>query len=168
MFWIFPQSKMIGKQELYFGQMRFCISDDFWKEILYHIRLKLVAQCKAVVTPVLLHCRHCGLSLSCPWYVIMMTSWHGNTFHITDPLWGNPQVTDVDSPYKELLMQSFYFLEHFIEQTVDLPVIWDTMTVMVTPYGNRPVSQIRAPPGGLSRTSGTLWQDYSNCYMFWT
>ena len=33
---------------------------------------------------------------------------------------------------------------------------------------NRPVSQIRAPPGGLSRTSGKLWQDYSNCYMFWT
>ena len=33
---------------------------------------------------------------------------------------------------------------------------------------NRPVSQIRAPPGGLSLTSGKLWQDYSNCYMFWT
>ena len=31
-----------------------------------------------------------------------------------------------------------------------------------------PVSQIRAPPGGLSRISGKLWQDYSNCYMFWT
>ena len=36
------------------------------------------------------------------------------------------------------------------------------------PHLNRPVSQIRAPPGGLSRTSGKLWQDYSNCYMFWT
>ena len=35
------------------------------------------------------------------------------------------------------------------------------------PY-NGPVSQIRVPPGGLSRTSGKLWQDYSNCYMFWT
>ena len=33
---------------------------------------------------------------------------------------------------------------------------------------NRPISQIRAPSGGLSRTSGKLWQDYSNCYMFWT
>ena len=33
---------------------------------------------------------------------------------------------------------------------------------------NRPVSQIQAPSGGLSRTSGKLWQDYSNCYMFWT
>ena len=32
----------------------------------------------------------------------------------------------------------------------------------------RPVSQMRAPPGGLSRTSGKLWQDYSNCYMLWT
>ena len=28
------------------------------------------------------------------------------------------------------------------------------------PLFNRPVSQIRAPPGGLSRTSGKLWQDY--------
>ena len=34
-------------------------------------------------------------------------------------------------------------------------------------YCNRPVSQIWAPPVGLSRTSGKLWQDYSNCYMFW-
>ena len=33
---------------------------------------------------------------------------------------------------------------------------------------HRPISQTRAPPGGLSRTSGKLWQDYSNCYMFWT
>ena len=32
---------------------------------------------------------------------------------------------------------------------------------------NRPVSQIRAPSGGLSRTSGKLWQDHSNCYMLW-
>ena len=37
-----------------------------------------------------------------------------------------------------------------------------------SPESNRPVSQIRAPPGGLSRTNGKLWQDYSNCYMFWT
>ena len=33
---------------------------------------------------------------------------------------------------------------------------------------DKPVSQIRAPSGGLSRTSGKLWQDYSICYMFWT
>ena len=33
---------------------------------------------------------------------------------------------------------------------------------------NRPVSQMRATLGGLSRTSGKLWQDYLNCYMFWT
>ena len=33
---------------------------------------------------------------------------------------------------------------------------------------NRPVSQIRAPSGGLSQTSGKLWQDYWNCYRFWT
>ena len=32
----------------------------------------------------------------------------------------------------------------------------------------RPVSQMRAPSGGLSRTSRKLWQDYSSCYMFWT
>ena len=38
----------------------------------------------------------------------------------------------------------------------------------ISSYANRPVSQIRVPPGGLSWTSGKLWQDYSNCYMFWT
>ena len=31
---------------------------------------------------------------------------------------------------------------------------------------NRPVSQMRAPSGGLSRTSRKLWQDYSSCYIF--
>ena len=31
---------------------------------------------------------------------------------------------------------------------------------------NRPVSQMWVPLGGLSRTSGKLWQDYSSRYMF--
>ena len=31
---------------------------------------------------------------------------------------------------------------------------------------NRPVSQMQAPLGGLLRTSGKLWQDYSSWYMF--
>ena len=39
---------------------------------------------------------------------------------------------------------------------------------LVAAKNKRPVSQIRAPSGGLSPTSGKLWQDYSNCYMFWT
>ena len=39
---------------------------------------------------------------------------------------------------------------------------------MIKTYINRPVSQMRATLGGLSRTSGKLWQDYLNCYMFWT
>ena len=39
---------------------------------------------------------------------------------------------------------------------------------IVVTYCNRPVSQMRATPGSLSRTSGKLWKDYLNCYMFWT
>ena len=31
---------------------------------------------------------------------------------------------------------------------------------------NKPVSPMRASPGGLSWTRGKLWQDYSSCYMF--
>ena len=55
---------------------------------------------------------------------------------------------------------------------------WSHLITNIQIYGNHqvsiniqcniPVSQIRAPSGGLSRTSGKLWQDYSNCCMFWT
>ena len=44
----------------------------------------------------------------------------------------------------------------------------DVMPICLPPMVNRPVSQMRAPLAGLSRTSGELWHDYSNCYMFWT
>ena len=35
------------------------------------------------------------------------------------------------------------------------------------PFLSLSVSQMRAPLGGLSRTSGKLWQGHSSCYMFW-
>ena len=38
--------------------------------------------------------------------VIMMRSWHGETFHITDPLWGNPP-DPVNWPDKRTVMQRF-------------------------------------------------------------
>ena len=52
-------------------------------------------------------------TLNIPWLVrfkendvIMMRSWHGETFHITDPLWGNPP-DPVNWPDKGTAMQRF-------------------------------------------------------------
>ena len=48
-----------------------------------------------------------------------------------------------------------------------IKIIWVIMTSLHgNCFCNRPVSQMRAPSGGLSRTSMKLWQDYSSCYMF--
>ena len=44
---------------------------------------------------------------------------------------------------------------------VGMPITHICMTSQI----NRPVSQIRAPSCGLSRTSRKFWQDYSNCYI---
>ena len=75
---------------------------------------------------------------------------------------------------------SYSILEPFIAVTIDVPLTiytradsrfpssqWET-ALFCNDVSHRPVSQIRAPPGGLSRTSGKLWQNYSNWYMFWT
>ena len=39
-------------------------------------------------------------------------------------------------------------------------------SVVIRYLKNRPVSEMRAPLGGLSRTSGELWQDFLSCCMF--
>ena len=49
------------------------------------------------------------------------------------------------------------------------PQTYSCMTIhMVSRVTIRPVSQMRATLGGLSRTSEKLWQDYLNCYIIWT
>ena len=60
----------------------------------------------------------------------------------------------------KILHQYIYFGMCFIWPVDEFDATWCSI--------NRPVSQIRAPSGGLSWTSGKLWQDCSNCYMFWT
>ena len=41
-----------------------------------------------------------------------------------------------------------------------------TLFLIMSVTLNKPVYQMQAPLGGLSRSSGKLWQDYSSCYMF--
>ena len=65
------------------------------------------------------------------------------------------------SPEKELRDASVEADKKLSDFDVETRYVWRKQD-------NRPVSQIRAPSGGLSRSSGKSWQDYSNCYMFWT
>ena len=79
---------------------------------------------------------------------------------------GNPQTLD-----NEACRRTSFNIKMLLNQNRISPYNDRLLFVMEKPIpGNivSPVSQMRAPPGGLSRTSGKLWQDYSNCYMFWT
>ena len=62
----------------------------------------------------------------------------------------------------------FSYLETNITRDTPSEVAWWDVQIWNGSDEYRPVSQMRAPLGGSSRTSGKLWQDYSNCYMFWT
>ena len=50
---------------------------------------------------------------------VMMASWHGNVFCITDPLWGESNGPPVDSP----LQRVSHLLEQAVEQAVELPTL---------------------------------------------
>ena len=56
----------------------------------------------------------------------MMTSWHGNAFRITGPLWGESNTDGVASQrasHAEIpLLQS-------VEKTLELSVIWDSLVM---------------------------------------
>ena len=66
------------------------------------------------------------------WY--MMMSSFGNVFHVSGPLWGESTVhwwiplTKASSA--DLWWILSYTPEQMVEQTVELLVIWDTMSVM--------------------------------------
>ena len=58
-------------------------------------------------------------------------SWHGNTFHVTGPLWWESTShlwTKASNTGLEVLFNNN--LNETIEQTVELSVIWDAMTLM--------------------------------------
>ena len=55
-----------------------------------------------------------------------MTSWHGNDFCITGPLWGESDGFPLY--YENFTLSSL--LEQNIEQTIDKPVIWEIVARM--------------------------------------
>ena len=59
------------------------------------------------------------------YFVCMMTSWHGNAFHIADPLWG-------ESTSDKLWCFLWSLLEQSVIQTVELLVIPDIMAHMIS------------------------------------
>ena len=65
----------------------------------------------------------------------MITSFNGNIFYITGPLWGESTghqwiplkiASDV-----ELWCFHWYTPEHTVGQTIEIPVIWDAMALIV-------------------------------------
>ena len=58
----------------------------------------------------------------------MMTSSNGNIPRVTGPLWG--EFTDHRwIPLTKIVTRSF---EQTVEQTIDTPVIWDAITLIMT------------------------------------
>ena len=60
----------------------------------------------------------------------MMMAWHGNTFSITDSLWGNPQLTSGFPSQNINNAELWYFISCYAEQIIEFWVIWDSMTIM--------------------------------------
>ena len=62
----------------------------------------------------------------------MMTSWYGNAFRISGPLW---EVSNARFPHRGLEIWSVGFCccwcwpEQTVENSIELPVIWDAMTL---------------------------------------
>ena len=79
-------------------------------------------------------CSHCDCSVwkqfgSPAMCVYIMTSWHGNTFCITGPLW-RESTGQQWVPFKKGLQCGPLVFSLAVEQTVELPVIWDTMALL--------------------------------------
>ena len=66
----------------------------------------------------------------------MMTSSHGNAFHVTGPLWGESIIHRwfplAKFQWCGTLMFSWYTPEQTVAQTMELLVIWDAMAYDVT------------------------------------
>ena len=67
----------------------------------------------------------------------MMTSSDGNIFRVTDRLWGETTghwwITPTKASNAELWCVLCCVPEQTPDQTVDMPVIWDTMVLIITP-----------------------------------
>ena len=105
----------------------------------------------------------------CRFHFKMAALWFWTMFNCNPPiahcnplLWGWGILVDHWSTISNFV----YYFNCFFLRLIITCRLW----VIYVREDNRPVSQnlIRAPPGGLSWTSGKLWQDYSNCYMFRT
>ena len=66
----------------------------------------------------------------------MMMPLNVNIFRVTDPLWGESTGHQCISLTKASDAGLWYFLwcapEQMTEQTVQMPVIWDTVTIIMT------------------------------------
>ena len=67
---------------------------------------------------------------------IMMTSLNGNISRVTGPLWGGIHRSPVHSPHKGPWRGTLMFLlsapEQTVEQTIERPVIWDAISLIMT------------------------------------
>ena len=68
--------------------------------------------------------------------VSMMTSSNGNIFRITDPLWGESTghrwIPLTKASGADLLCFLWSAPEQMFEQTIEMPVIWDAIVLIMT------------------------------------
>ena len=69
-------------------------------------------------------------------FIPMMTSWNGNAVRVVDPLWwkstGHQSIPLTKASNAKHWCFLWYPPEQKFEQTVQFPVIWDVITVIVT------------------------------------
>ena len=68
--------------------------------------------------------------------VCIMTSSNGNIFLVTGPLWGeftgHQWIPLTKASDAELLCFLWFAPEQMVEQTIEMPVIWDTIMLIMT------------------------------------
>ena len=87
---------------------------------------------------------HWTESLAYSFQSYMMTSSNGNIFRVTGPLWGEFTGHRWIPPTKASDAELWSFLwsapEQTAEQTVETPVIWDTIALIMTSYNDINIS----------------------------
>ena len=75
-------------------------------------------------------------NLRSPLYGLLMTSSNGNLFRVTGPLWGESTGRPVIPSTKASDVELWRFLwsepEQTVEQTMETPVIWDAIALIMT------------------------------------
>ena len=102
-----------------------------------------------------------------PWH--MLTSWHGNVFHMIAPSVMRIHRSQADSPHKRPVIQDFCFLCCWPRQTWingRVAVIWDVMALMWRHCTERRANSCDTAWNGACRPGGRYWDYKSGTLSF--